>query len=167
MKMFSSWFGGDNGGPDDKENSAIPSTSSSSPIPSSSSSPIPSTSSSAPRKVRPQLPSTKDALSRFNMYDFLPSSEVLYFTTAGTVFFGGAVFGAKQFLKYEDKSTNLRQTIQNSRQPAQLAFRALMYGTALSIGTFGLGIMCYCGVTGIRNANDLGRHMVCSCVFSI
>lgn len=111
------------------------------------------------KRGRPPLSSTRETFAKLDLWDALPSYEILYISSSFTFFLGSAIFGAKQFLRYEDKTSDLRQMMKTTKVPTQLAFKALLYGTALSVGTFGLGIMLYCSAFNIQNTQDFGRHM--------
>ena len=112
------------------------------------------------KRGRPPLSSTRETFAKLDLWDALPSYEILYISSSFTFFLGSAIFGAKQFLRYEDKTSDLRQMMKTTKVPTQLAFKALLYGTALSVGTFGLGIMLYCSAFNIQNTQDFDRHMV-------
>ena len=76
---------------------------------------------------------------------YLPSAQFAFIGTS--IFFGGAVYGAKSFLKSEDISTNLTKSLQ-SKPVSRIAWKALGYGTALAVTSFSAAVLFYCTVTG-------------------
>ena len=74
------------------------------------------------------------------------------------LFLGGAVYGAKSFLRGEDLSTDLTKSLQ-SKPVSRIAWKALGYGTALAVTSFSAAVLFYCTVTGVSSAQQFGRNM--------
>ena len=89
---------------------------------------------------------------------YFPSSQVMYIGMSFTLFFGGAIYGAKNFLKGEELSTDLRQTLK-SKPVSMLAVKALTYGTGLCLGSVGLSVLFYCAATGTHSPQQFGKNM--------
>jgi hypothetical protein len=89
---------------------------------------------------------------------YLPSAQFAFIGTSIGLFFGGAVYGAKSFLKSEDLSTNLTKSLQ-SKPVSRIAWKALGYGTALAVASFSASVLFYCAVTGTSSAHQFGRNM--------
>jgi hypothetical protein len=79
------------------------------------------------------------------------SDEALFFGGSFAIFGLGLFFGARGLMKREKFILGFRS------EYIGLATRALMYGTALSVGTVGVGTLVYMRVSGINTPKEFAR----------
>ena len=99
---------------------------------------------------------TSNSLSLENPYE---TSMFTWLTGSLGMLCGGTVIGVGIAMRHMKNHENFQFNMAKHRTPVMMATRALMYGTALSIGSFGVGMASFLYITDIKTPQEFALYM--------